>query len=372
MCMKIVIRAGGGGTRLWPVSRKEDPKQFHALIGDQSLLETTYARIEPLLSGPNDVYVSVSDRFVERVSSVLPHVLHAQIIAETDKKNTGPAMALEVAVLLRDGVSEDEVIASIPSDDYIQDAAAFRSLLQRSAAYLSTDPEAIITPGFTQDTVDTGYSYIQAGDRLSGEGDESVFEVLDWVEKPDYERCKELLEAGGWYAHAGMYIWTLGTIRGLFQQLQPQLFAVCQEVAALMHAGDEASVQKARSLYARVEEQSIEAAITSQAPRIVMATSATAGWSDLGKWHILQRLLAASDDQGNVVQHADVASVRAQGNLVVAPEGRDKDKVVVLMGVSDLVVVDTDDAVLIAHKEVVGDVKDALEQLKERGRTDVL
>ena len=364
--MVIVIRAGGGGTRLWPVSRKAKPKQYHALVGEKTLLRDTYERIAPALSAPEELYVSIGKGFHELLKQEVPEVLDTNVIAEPEKQNTGPAVALEVAMIARSH-GDDTVIATLPSDDFISDPEAFQQLLHRTEGFLQEHPEYIVTPGIKPTKVDTGYSYMKAGQRLDADGEEAIFTVEDWVEKPERERCEELIDSGIYYTHAGMYIWRLDTIRGLFKELRPALYETCEKVAELLATGDEASLTEAETLYNTVEEESIESAITDRAPKIAMSVSNRIGWSDLGKWHILQEMIE-SNNGTNVVQGAHAVLDDVEHSLISAPEG----KVVAAIGLHDLVIVDTPDALFISRKEDAGDVKNLLKRLKEEGRDDIL
>ena len=191
--------------------------------------------------------------------------------------------------------------------------------------------------------------------------------VEDWVEKPDGDRCKELIDSGIYFTHAGMYIWRLGTIRDLFKELRPALYEACERVAELMKKGDEKSMHEARALYDTVEEESIESAITDRAPNIAMSVSNRIGWSDLGKWHILQEMLPKNDGT-NVVQGAHAVLDDVEHCMISAPEG----KVVAGIGLHDMVVIDTPDALFVARKKDSAEVKKLLEKLKKQGRDDIL
>ncbi len=364
--MVIVIRAGGGGTRLWPVSRKAKPKQFHAFIDSRTLIRTTYERIAPVLSKPEDLFVSVSEGFEKHLATEIPELPTKNVIAEPAKKNTGPAVALEVA-FLAERYTEDEIIATLPSDDYISNDEAFCNLLRGTEAFIRTQPDAIVTPGIKPTKVDTGYSYMKAGERLDHAGEEAVFLVADWVEKPDRDRCKQLIDSGIYYTHAGMYIWRLGTIRDLFQQLQPALYATCEKVAKLLSEGGKENAEQARELYDTLEEESIETTITDHAPKVAMSVSNRIGWSDLGKWHILQELLPKNEGT-NVVHGAYPVLDDVEHSLIVAPKG----KIVAAIGLHDLVIIDTPDALFISRKEDAGDVKQLVERLKAEERDDVI
>ena len=214
--MKIVIRAGGNGTRLWPMSRVKNPKQFQKIIGDISMIRSTYERIAPLLSAKDDLFVSVNKAHDKTLKKEIPEIKKDHIILETDTRNTGPAMCLEVCYLEKFCKHKD-IIASLPSDDFISDNEAFRDLLMETEEFLKVHPDYILTPAVKPDYPDTGYSYMKAGKNLKKAGVEAIYEVAGVVEKPNHDYLEEILKTGIYYSHTGMYVWQLGHIVNLFQ-----------------------------------------------------------------------------------------------------------------------------------------------------------
>ena len=354
--MKIVIRAGGVGTRLWPLSRKDNPKQFQAIASDKALIQDTLDRIAPLVDVKDDLFVSVSDSVQDKVKKLLPDVQKKNVILESSSKNTGPAICLE-SVLIADRFSDEEVVASLPSDDYITDAEAFRTLPLTAEGFLKDNPEYIMTPGIKPNYPDTGYSYIKSGDVLQEKGEEAIFKVADWVEKPDSDYCKELIASGRYYYHTGMYIWQLKTVIALFKKYQPEMLKSCEEIVALINKGGEE--KKIAEIYAGLEKMSIETAITDKVKKIAMCVSNRIGWSDLGKWHTIKDLLPANQGdnlvKGNVIPH-DTTDCMIYGK---------EDKVIATIGLDDMVIIDTDDALLVCPKDRSDEAKKIVEELKK-------
>ena len=204
--MKIVIRAGGVGTRLWPMSRKNNPKQFQKIAGDKTMIMTTCERIAPALDDSKDLFVSINESFEDILKKQVPEIDKKNIIIETDTRNTGPAMCLEVCFLMKT-CSGTDVIASLPSDDYISDSDAFISLLKTSEEFILNNPDYILTPAVIPSWPDTGYTYFKAGKNLKENGEESIYSVADVVEKPNKDYCEELIKTGVHYCHTGMYLW---------------------------------------------------------------------------------------------------------------------------------------------------------------------
>jgi mannose-1-phosphate guanylyltransferase len=360
--MKYFIRAGGIGTRLWPLSRKAHPKQFQTLVGDKSMIRTTYERLLPLLHGPEDVFISVNERFVHRLVKELPEVPEHNFVVETDTRNTGPAMCLEVC-FLAEHVDRGEIIASVPSDDYIADSEAFRDLLRASEQFVTSHHEYILTPAVTPSYPDTGYSYFKAGKNLQQVGAEGIFEIDDIVEKPEPDFLKDIIKSGLYYAHTGMYIWRLGRVLDLFAQHQPAMFETCREIAKIMTHNP--SDERIRARYAELEKMTIETALTEHVEKLAMSVSNRIGWSDLGKWHIVKRM--AESEPGENVTKGTVVHNGATNNLLYSTIGK---KVLVANDIHDLVVVDTDDALFISSLKKSADIKEIIEKLKEMGLED--
>lgn len=354
--MKIVIRAGGTGSRLWPMSRQNHPKQFQTVVGEQTMLATTYNRVKNLV-GPDNIFVSVNQYCLDKLKTALPDLKPENIIIETEARNTGPAMCLETAWLMK-FCQPDEIIASLPSDDYISDVAAFHNLLQVSANFIGAHPDYILTPAVRPSVIDTGYSYFKVGQNLSAVGQEMIYEVAGVAEKPNADYCRELIDSGVYYCHTGMYIWRLSYIEKLFAELQPEMYAACQQAIDLTLGGD---LMAAAKFYGLLEKVTIESCITNKAPQVAMSVSDRIGWSDLGKWPIIKKMLSADGD--NLLKGR--VAVQDSKNCLVY--NNSLKKIVVLNDVENLVVVETADALLISSLKKAADIKDCLNKIKEAG-----
>ena len=360
--MKIVIRAGGVGARLWPLSRRDQPKQFQTVVGEQTMLRTTYERLRALVA-PGDLFVSVNQKLLDKLRQELPEIEASNIIVESEARNTGPAMCLESCWLER-RFGPAATVASLPSDDYISQPAALGDLLRLSADFIKTHPDYLLTPAVRPVWPDSGYSYFKVGANLAQAGEEAIYEVADVAEKPNEEYCHELLASGVYYCHTGMYVWRLGRIIALWQELQPAMYEVCQKIVDLTEKNLSA---EAAALYAGLEKMTIETAITGRAPQVAMSVSNRIGWSDLGKWHIIKKVLL-SDEKTNLIKGLVVAN-EAKNNLLY--NFNDK-KVMVVNDVDGLVVVDTPDALFISSAKKSAEVKKCLEKLKEEGWEEFL
>jgi mannose-1-phosphate guanylyltransferase len=363
--MRIVIRAGGVGTRLWPMSRQNNPKQFQPVVTDQSMVRATFERIKDLASVPEQIFVSVNQQMQEHIKAELPEIKIDNLIVETDTRNTGPAICLEVCYLEK-FCKPKEVIASLTSDDYISDAKAFRELLLASENFLQQQPNHLLALSVAPSCPDTGYTYFKLGDKLHESENHAIYRVAKVQEKPNEDLCKELLASGEYYCHAGMYVWQLGYIAALFAKLQPQMYQTCKQIVDLMLADKIANLEKITELYCGLEKMTIESAITDKADNLVMSVSNRFGWSDLGKWHIIKRILS---DEGENLIRGEVIAHEANNNLVY---NNNKGRIIALNDVRDLIIVDTGDVLLISSNKNSADVKEIVAKLKEQGKQQYL
>lgn len=362
--MKIVIRAGGIGTRLWPMSRTNNPKQFQVVSGDKTMIRTTYDRVAPVLSDKSDLFLSVNEKFKERAMSEIPEAVENRIIIETDTRNTGPAMCLEVCYLEK-YCEHSDVIATLPSDDYISDSAAFRELLLATEEFIIKNPDYILTPAIKPNYPDTGYTYFKAGKNLQEKGEETIYSVADVVQKPNDDYCKEIINTGVYYCHTGMYLWQLGHIVGLFKKHQKKMYDICTEIVDLMVKNP--GSKKIAEMYSQLEKISVESAVTEYAEKIAMSVSNRIGWSDLGKWHVIKRILM-EEEKGNLTK-GEVMIKDSSNSMIYSNVDK---KLVVVNDVNDLVVIDTPDVLFVSSLKNSAEVKKMVEQIKKEGKDKYL
>ena len=362
--MKIVIRAGGIGTRLWPMSRINNPKQFQRIIGEKTMVRTTYERVAPLLKNSDDLYLSVNSAFAKIAEQDIPEIKKKNIIIETDTRNTGPAICLEVCYLEK-FCQANEIVASLPSDDYISDNQAFRDLLLMTEEFIIENPDYILTPAIRPDYPDTGYSYFKTGKNLRQSGEEAIYKVAQVVEKPNIDYCQELVQTGIYYCHTGMYLWQLKHISALYKKWQPTMYKICRQIADLIVQGN--SQKKAKELYSQLEKITIETAITKKCDKIAMSVSNRTGWSDLGKWYVIKRVLQQGKKE-NLIK-GEVMVNEANNNLIYSNVEK---KIIVVNDVDDLAIVDTDDVLFVSSLRNSAEVKKIVEKLKEKGKDQYL
>jgi len=304
--MRVLLLAGGGGTRLWPLSTEESPKQFLALVSERSLLADTAARVEPLTS---EIYVATSERHAARVRQELPGIPVERIFAEPCRRNSGPAVLSAAIAFARDG---DPVTAAVPSDQTVADGGAFRAAL--SAAGDAADTASVVVLGVPPSRPETDFGYLD----VRPEARSSSLAVLRFVEKPEPERAEELVRLGCLW-NAGIFVFRPSRFLAEARRVSPDLVAAVEVYEAARASGDPA---RARAAYEALPDISIDYAVMEKAAR-VRAVPLRAGWSDVGTWRAVRELKGASDAHGNLIlsEHPVVAPGIVNAAIVVSPEG---------------------------------------------------
>jgi mannose-1-phosphate guanylyltransferase/mannose-6-phosphate isomerase len=353
--MRIVLLSGGSGTRLWPLSREAYPKQFLALAGDHSLLQDTWRRAAPLATGAPIVVANEEHRFL--VAEQLRQLgVHAPaILLEPVGRNTAPAIA--AAALQAGEAGADPLLLVLPSDHVIADADGFRAAVR--AASPAASAGALVTFGIVPDAPEAGFGYIQADASADVHG---VRGVARFVEKPDAATAAGYLASGGYFWNSGMFLFRASVVLAELERFRPEMLAAVRaSLAAARRDGDFIRLDK--DAFAACPADSIDYAVMERT-RDARVLPVDIGWSDVGSWSALWQV-AERDAEGNA-HHGDLLAVDSHDNYV---HGR---KLVALVGVDDLVVVDTDDAVLVARKDRVQQVKDVVAMLKRDARSQAV
>ncbi len=352
--MKIVVRAGGVGTRLWPYSRKNRPKQFHAMVGEHTMLQEAVTRIRPLV-GPEDLYVSTGVDLISLVREQLPDLPDGCLIVEPALRNTGPAVGLECALL--EARAPGCTIASLGSDHHIGKPEEFCRLLRVAEAALEAMPDTLFTIGVVPTRVETGYGHIRKGEALKTVEGEPVYAVEAFTEKPDDARARAYTESGQYLWNSNMFVWKAKTMLDLFEQFEPEIYEILMRIQQAVGTPEEAGTI-ARE-YPRMAEIAIDYAILERTERVA-TLEADIDWSDIGSWGALIDVLS-TDAEGNLFS-GEVLGIDARDVTAYGPPG----KLIALVGVEDLVVVDTPDALLICRREGAQRVRDVVERLNEK------
>jgi mannose-1-phosphate guanylyltransferase len=355
-----VILAGGSGTRFWPASRRLLPKQLLPLAGrpGEALIAATVRRLEPLVT-PEQVWIATGQALADATATALPRVPRSQILAEPVARNTAPPIGWAAAVIARR--DPQALVAVLPADHFIGDEPGFRRVLE--CALRAAEDGWLTTIGVVPTRPETGYGYIEVGDSL-GEGANAV---VRFVEKPDRERAQQFLAGKRHLWNAGMFFFRAGVMRAAVAKHLPALGSALDELDAAAAAGDEARVLA--EVFPTMPSISIDHGVMEKAERLAVVPGSF-GWNDVGSWEVAWEL-AARDERGNALPEGTVA-VDATNNLVVDLTRATTRRRFALLGVSDLVLVETDDAVLVIPRERAQDVRAVVDALKDRGETDKL
>ena len=334
------IMAGGSGERFWPLSRIARPKHLVPLVSDCTLLEETVRRVELALPA-SQILVLTNAAQLEGCRTALPQLKPHQFIAEPAKRDTAPACALGTALVRQ--LDPDAVIVFLPADAFIEEASTFARQLQQASA-LAAKNDTIVTFGVRPHRPSTGFGYLRAGGALP-ESDVTcpLFEVEQFVEKPDVARAKAYCEDGRHFWNAGIFLWKAGTFLREARRSKPELAEFVEKFPA---QNWEAYVAEKFPVLPKI---SVDYAIMEKAERVVMA-EALFDWDDLGSWLALPNQIEA-DESGNTVR-GTVVLRDAQNNIVMAHK-----RVIALCGVRDLIVVETDDAILVCHRDAAEQIK---------------
>ncbi len=346
----VVILAGGSGTRFWPSSRAAYPKQFLSLVGDKSMLQATLARVQSKVSGDR-VFIVTNKRFAKIIQKQTAafKVPKANILLEPSGKNTAPAIAWAAAIIYhRD---PDAIMAVLPSDHLIQNQKAYLSTLDQAVQLANED--YLVTLGIVPTRPETGYGYIK-GKKISKSG-RVVHEVEQFVEKPTLPKAQEYLKAKKYFWNSGMFIWKTATILQEFKNYLPEIYQ------AFTKAFSQKAVEK---FWDGLTGISIDYGIMEKAKRVAVVPAADIGWSDVGSWEALWEV-SKKDPQGNVFK----GDVIGEGNSNTLAVG--KKRLVALIGLEDMVVVDTEDVLLVCRRDQSQLVKNIVDNLKQKKRREI-
>jgi len=347
--MYAIVMAGGAGTRLWPLSRRGTPKQLLALTGDTSLLQQTVARLAPLLK-PEDVYVITSQAHVRATQDQLPQLPPDNVLGEPLARSTAVAAGLAAVLARRDS---DEIALVLPADHFVSDTDAFAAALRQAAS--AAERGYLVTLGVVPAHPATGYGYIKAAAPLHASGTTALVERF--VEKPDAPTAAGFLEDGGYLWNAGIFVWRTYVYRQALERFQPRLASALEEVEAVHRTPG--WMNRVRDILEPVPAIAIDTGIAepSAAEGRMAVVPLEAGWSDIGSWSALLEALSAATGADLVAsgRHLDRGSHR-----VLVHGG---DRLVVTVGLEDVIIVDTPDALLVCHRDRAEEIKPVLDEI---------
>jgi mannose-1-phosphate guanylyltransferase len=351
-----LILAGGRGTRFWPRSRKARAKQVLPFFGERTLIQQTVDRIAPVID-PSRLWVITNEDLRGEIVKQLPEVPKAQIVAEPAARNTAPCIALMAQVI--HASDPNGVMGVFPADHIITKPKRYQTLLR--AAMKAAEKGSLGVLGIQPRWPETGYGYVELP-KGSQAGSTDAIPVTRFREKPDLKTAKKFVKAGHFYWNAGMFFWKTSVLLEAMRRHQPKTATLLASLPSFESRGFSKALAQAFPL---CESISIDYAVLEKADNVVAIAADDFGWSDVGSWNAVHEL-HEKDAHGNALA-SEVLLSEATGNLIDA-----RGKLTALIGVKDLIVVDTPDALLIAHRDRAQDVGKLVKMLEEKGRSELL
>lgn len=353
--LHALIMAGGGGTRFWPRSRQKKPKQFLTLTGQRSLLQEALDRVEAVVR-PENTWVITSATHQAEVARQLPEVPADQIIGEPVGRDTATCIAVGAALIQK--TDPEAVMVVTPADHVIEPAQEFRRALHVVEGLIRDHPRSLITIGIPPTYAATGYGYVQRGEHLGQRQGIPIFRVEAFREKPGVEVAEQMVASGEFFWNCGIFGWKAATILDEVRRLQPALAAAAQRVASAWPTAERLAVLGRE--YEALPRISIDYAVMEKATDVLVA-QAPFRWDDVGSWLALERL-HPQDADGNTLL-ANHTGINTHGCVVVG----DADRLITTVGVSNLLIIQDGDSILVADRREEGTVKQLVELLKKKG-----
>ncbi len=356
-----VIMAGGGGTRLWPLSRQSTPKQMLRLFGDRTLFQIAVDRLQGVFDFDHIYVVTIADQ-AEELEMEVPQIPKGNYLIEPMPRGTASVVAMAAGALQKK--DPEAVMAVLTGDHLIQNITLFQALLR--AGYSAALGGYLVTLGITPTFASTGYGYIEQGSEV-GEFDEiKAFEVRAFSEKPDEVTAHRFIANGGYTWNSGMFVWKTGVILGEFARYMPELHETIEAIRPEL--GVDHSSESFKQNWGAIRPETIDYGIMERSEKTVVLPAAQLGWSDVGSWDSLFDVLPVDDD-GNICLNANTISLGSSGNLVASDSPK---RLVAALGLKNLIIVDTNDAVLICPRYESQRVKELVTYLKEHHLTPYL
>lgn len=345
-----VIMAGGGGTRLWPLSKKDRPKQLISFSDGQSLFADAVERLDGLFKKENIFVVTIADQ-VSALHAQAPSLPLSQFIIEPQPKGTASVIGLAAITLKKK--NPDAIMAVLTADHIIGNLSLFHSLLKNALPL--AEQNHLITLGIKPTYPATGYGYIETGSTLIAS---DTLIVKKFVEKPDKNLASQYLKEGNYYWNSGMFIWKAERILDEFDNQMPDLFKKLDQISHLEN--DKEYAKKFSEIWSSIKPQTIDYGIMEHAKDVVLLKADDMKWNDVGSWDSLYDFLPA-DSSGNVIKNKNSILVDSSGVLIL---GENENKLIASLGVQDLVIIETDKALLICKKGETQRIKEVIEKIK--------
>jgi mannose-1-phosphate guanylyltransferase len=355
-----VIMAGGGGTRLWPISRKKHPKHVLPLLGERTLFQSTLDRLESFLP-PERVYVVTTAEQEQELKTQTPQLPAENFLIEPMPRGTASVVGLAAAVLAKR--DPQAVMLVLPADHFIHNCDLFHRIIRVAVKVARKD--YLVTLGITPTSPATGYGYIQQDASLPEKFELPVYRVLHFTEKPDEAQARIMLAGGDHSWNSGMFIWRADRILEEFSRQMPDLKATLDRIGAAWSTSEQETVLS--SAWPRLKPETIDYGIMEHAANVAVLPAGGLEWSDVGSWDSLFDVLLP-DEGGNVVVNGEHMLLETHNSLIYSSEK----KLIVTIGVDDLIVIDSGDALLVCHRDQAQQVRQVIANLKESQREDYL
>lgn len=344
--MKIVILAGGSGTRLWPVSRKKSPKQTKPIIGSKTLLQRTYSRVKKGFTN-SDIFLSINEKQLSEVRRQLPQLKKSQIICEPVTKETAAAIGL--ASILMAKKNPKEIIATVNSDHFVKDEKEFIRVLKLAGKVIKQNPNHLLLVGLNPTYPETGYGYIKLDKQIKSFNSDKVFIVDCFKEKPDLKTAKKYLKSWAYLWNPAYFVFRADTMLSLFKKHLPNHYKILMIIKK--------SPTKLKTEFKKIKPISIDYGIMEKAEKL-LCLPANFGWADVGHWRTVQEIISAdksSKIRGKYIQ------LDSKGNLIYSFSN----KLVATVGIKNSIIIETEDAILVCSKDKAQNVKKIVEKIKK-------
>ncbi|GAA0077126.1 mannose-1-phosphate guanylyltransferase [Clostridium sp. CTA-5] len=339
-----LIMAGGKGTRFWPLSTEQKPKQFLNLIGEETMIQMTVNRVKPIIPIER-IFVCTGELYIDLVKKQLPELPERNIIVEPEGRNTAPCIALSALVI--DRYYKDSTMVVLPSDHLIQDEDCFRNITLKADEFVEENNKAIVTLGMKPSRAETGYGYIKYNEQITKKDDISVFKVDKFVEKPNEEKAKRYLEDGSYLWNGGMFLWKTLNILEEIKKYSPDTYEAIHQIKEV----DEENLQELiNKTYHKTESISIDYAVLEKSKNIYVIPSEF-GWDDIGTWKSVERY-KKKDINNNIIE-GNARVIESNSNIAI-----NNGKRVVMIGIDDVMTLETEDSIYIVNKEYMDNLRD--------------
>jgi mannose-1-phosphate guanylyltransferase len=350
-----VIMAGGGGTRLWPLSRRSHPKQLLTIFGNQSLYQMAVARLTGLIENQKILVVTTRDQYEVLLPST-PQLLPSQFLLEPEPRGTASVIGLAATVLSLD--DPHTVMAVLTSDHLIQNVTLFQSLMRN--AYEVAQTGMLVTLGIKPEYPSTGYGYIEVGEKIDSTDQTPARKVIRFVEKPDTRTAESMLATGKFLWNSGMFFWRVDAILREFEVQMPALYEALMEIKAAWSTSDQdATLQR---IWPTIQPETIDYGIMEKASQLAVIPAEGLGWNDVGSWNSLPDVMQANKD-GNIILSKSLVSLDTSSSIIYE---YNPEKLVALKGLNDMIIIDTDDALLICPRDEAQHIREIVAEIKNR------